>query len=224
MYEVAPGVHALPLTFARGDHEVTIHPAAVETPRGVLLLDVGFPGHADAIDGHLADADLGLSDVTAVAVTHQDGDHVAGLHEVEDRTGATVYAHRDAAPYVDGRRDPIKSSGDRYPPVDVDVELVDGVAFRTDAGELRVVHTPGHSPGHVSLYFPDERLLVAADALTAEGNRLQGPKPEFTPDVDEAARSVGTLAALDVDGVLCYHGGYVEAGSERIAEIRDGMG
>lgn len=221
--ELADGVHDLALTVERGDREMTIHPAAVETGRGVLLLDVGFPGQANDIDARLADSDLGLSDVTAVVVTHQDGDHVAGLREMVDRTGATVYAHRDAAPYVDGRKDLIKSGGDRYPPVDVDVELVDGVAFRTDAGEMRVVHTPGHTPGHVSLYLPDERLLVAADALTADDAGLQGPNPEFTPDVDEAARSVGKLAALDVDGVLCYHGGYVEAGSDRIAEIRDEM-
>ncbi len=223
MHEIVPGVYELPLTLDRGDRELTIHPAAVETDRGVVLVDVGFPGQADAIDAHLADANLGLDDVIAVAVTHQDGDHVAGLRDVVDRTDATVYAHRETAPYLDGREDPIKGGDDRYPPVDVDVQVVDGVGFRTAAGEMRVVHTPGHAPGHVSLHFPGERLLVAGDALTAEDG-LAGPKPEFTPDLDRATESVGHLADLDVDRVLCYHGGFVEAGSDRIAEIRDSMG
>lgn len=223
MQEIAPGVHDLALTVQRGDRELTIHPAAVETDRGVALVDVGFPGQADAIDARLAEAGLGLDDVTAVVVTHQDGDHVAGLRDAVDRTGAVVYAHRETTPYLDGREDPIKGGGDRYPPVDVDVQVVDGVAFRTTAGEMRVVHTPGHAPGHVSLFLPDERLLLAGDALTAEDG-LAGPKPEFTPDLDRAAASVGRLADLEIDCVLCYHGGFVEAGSERIAEIRDSMG
>lgn len=223
MQEIAPGVHDLALTLDRGDRELTIHPAAVETDRGVVLVDVGFPGQVDDVDARLAEAGFGLDDVTAVVVTHQDGDHVAGLRAVVDRTGATVYAHRETTPYLDGRRDPIKGEGDRYPPVDVDVQIVDGVAFRTAAGEIRVVHTPGHAPGHVSLYVPDHRLLLAADALTAADDGLHGPNPEFTSDHDRAADSVRRLADLDVDGVLCYHGGPVDADTDRIVEIRDEM-
>jgi glyoxylase-like metal-dependent hydrolase (beta-lactamase superfamily II) len=72
------------------------------------------------------------------------------------------------------------------------------------------------------LYFPDERLLVAADALTADDGVLQGPRPEMTEDVALALESVGRLAELDVDHVVCYHGGAVGAGSDRIAEIAAG--
>lgn len=222
MQELANGVYAVPQEFSRGDHTITIYPAAVETDDGVLLVDVGFPGKADAIDAQLGEAGLGLDDVEAVVCTHQDGDHVAGLSEIVGRSGATVYAHREAAPFVDGREEPIKGEGERYPPVPVDVELVDGVVFRTAAGGMRVVFTPGHAPGHVALYLPDERLLIAADALTA-GDGLAGPSEQFTLEMDEAADSVARLADLDVDRTLCHHGGFVEEGSERIAEIRASM-
>lgn len=221
--ELADGVHALELTVEHHDREITIHPAAVETDRGVVLLDAGWPGQGDAIDDALSEAGL-ADDVWAVVATHQDGDHCGSLREVVDRTDAVVFAHREATPYIDGREQPIKGGDDRYPPVPVDVEVADGVTFRTDAGEMQVAYTPGHTPGHCALYFPDERLLVAADALTADEEGLQGPNEEMTPDMDMAARSVAALANLDVESVLCYHGGYVEDGSERIGEIAEELG
>jgi glyoxylase-like metal-dependent hydrolase (beta-lactamase superfamily II) len=218
--ELTPGVHALTETVDRGDRTVTVHPAAVETPTGLLLVDAGYAGELDQLDAALRDAGLGLDDVRAVLVTHQDGDHAGALREVVDRTGAVVYAHANCAPYLDGRKEPIKSpEGERYPPVDVDVELVDGVSFRTDAGPMDAVFTPGHAPGHVSLYFPDADLLLAADALTADEEGLAGPSEEFTPEMDRALDSAARLADRGIERVLCYHGGFVEADSDRIREI-----
>ena len=174
--ELASGAYVFPQTIDRGDTEVTINPAAVETSKGVVLLDVGFPGQTEQIEENLTQADLSWDDVAAVVITHQDGDHAGVLSEVVERTDAVVYTHERCAPYVDGREHPIKSPEDqRYDPVNVDVGLVDGVSFRTDAGPMDVIFTPGHAPGHISLYFPHERLLIAADALTADENGLAGP-------------------------------------------------
>jgi glyoxylase-like metal-dependent hydrolase (beta-lactamase superfamily II) len=214
------GVHALAQTVERPDRTVTIHPAAVETPTGVVLIDVGFPGELDQVEAGLADAGLSMDAVRAALVTHQDGDHAGALRELVDRTGAVVYAHGRCAPYVDGRKHPIKSpEGERYDPVDVDVELVDGVRFRTAAGPMDVHFTPGHAPGHLSLYFPEAGLLLAADALTADESGLAGPSTEFTLEMDEALDSADGLADLDVEGILCYHGGHVDAGGDRIREV-----
>jgi len=217
--QLTEGVYDLPLDYEVEGTTRTIHPSAVETDFGLVLLDVGFDGETDRLDGALAALDHSLDDVELVVLTHQDGDHTGGLRDVRARTGATVLAHRADAPAIDGRAEPIKSRGERYPPAPVDVEIVDGVGFQTVAGEMRVVATPGHTPGHVSLYLPDAGLLVAADALTARDGRLNGPAERFTPDADAATESVGRLAALDVDRTLCYHGGLVEAGTERIREI-----
>jgi glyoxylase-like metal-dependent hydrolase (beta-lactamase superfamily II) len=214
------GIHHLTQTVEQGERTVTIHPAAVETPTGVILVDVGYPGELDQIEDDLADAGLALDDVRAALITHQDGDHAGALADLVDRTGAVVYAHEACAPYVDGREHPIKSpKGQRYEPVDVDVELVDGVRFRTAAGAMDVVFTPGHAPGHVSLSFPDSGTLLAADALTADDSGLQGPSEEFTLEMDEALDSTERLAEHDIERVLCYHGGYVEADSERVREV-----
>jgi glyoxylase-like metal-dependent hydrolase (beta-lactamase superfamily II) len=223
MQELTDSVYALTQTLETDEGERAFHPAAVETPRGLVLIDVGLPGQAGALAAELDAAGFDWGDVWAVVLTHQDGDHAGALAAVVAETDAVVFAHETCAPYVDGREDPIKGEGDRYPPVPVDVELVGGETVRTDAGPMRVVFTPGHAPGHVSLYLPDEQLLIAADALTADEAGLQGPSEHFTLDMAEAAESVGVLAELDVETVHCFHGGTVAADEERIADIAESL-
>jgi glyoxylase-like metal-dependent hydrolase (beta-lactamase superfamily II) len=217
------GVHDLSVTYERDGAELVLHPVAVETDRGVVLVDVGLPGAVPRLREVLDRAGFALDEVATVLLTHHDADHAGALATLEDEVDAFVVAHTDEAPYVDGREFPVKADpdGDRYPPAGVDLELVGDEALNTTAGPMRVVNTPGHSPGHVSLYLPDHRLLLAGDALVADhgDGRLHGPKPQYTPDMERAHDSLGTLADLDVDRTLCYHGGLVDAGSDRITDL-----
>ncbi|WP_440990040.1 MBL fold metallo-hydrolase [Haloarchaeobius baliensis] len=220
------GVHTFSFEFEFGGRELTVHPTAVETDHGLVLLDVGLPGAAGQLRDALADVGRSLDDLSMVLLTHHDGDHAAGLAELAGETPLIVVTHEDEAPYVDGRRHPVKADPDdeRYPPETVDIELTGGETFHTAAGPMWVVETPGHSPGHVALYFPDQRFLVAGDALTndnAGADSFGGPKPHFTPEMDVAIDSVGRLAELDVETTHCYHGGTADAGTERIAAIYD---
>lgn len=217
--ELPAGVHDLSLSYARGENTMTIHPVAIETDRGVLLVDVGFD--RGVLEAGLQDCGIDPQSVCGIIATHQDGDHVAALADVVDEINVPVLAHTEATPYIDGRKDPIK--GDRRgDPTAVDMELVEGVGFRTNAGRMQVLFTPGHSPGHISLYLPEHRTLLAADALTADGNTLAGPNPSFTPDQERALESVSQLAELTVDTVVCYHGGIVEPATGAIARIAKG--
>ena len=77
---------------------------------------------------------------------------------------------------------------------------------------MRVVFTPGHTPGHMSLYLERTKTLLAGDALLADDGRLMGPNPSplVTPDLALAYRSVQKLAELDVQTIVCYHGGVVQ--------------
>lgn len=220
MPEVADSVHVLPLDVERQGETRRYNPSAVETDSGLILLDAGFPHTLDQLESGLADSAYGLADVELVLLTHHDGDHAAGLSALLSRTDALVAAHREEAPYVDGRAFPIKTpdDADRYEPVPVDVELVGGESIRTAVGPMELLHTPGHSPGHLAAYLPDARVLIAADAMVSEGG-LSGPNEAYTPDMETATESVGVLADLDVETVVCYHGGPVSATDEDIAEI-----
>lgn len=220
--QLADGVYGFPVDIERGDSVQTYHPSGVETEDGLLLVDTGIQGSLEPLADAMAADGFDLEDVAAVVLTHHDGDHAGCLAELLAATDAVVYAHPAETPYVDGRAHPIKSSGERYPPVPVDVNVVDGVSFRTAAGPLRVVETPGHSPGHVSLYLPWRRLLLAGDALTVQDG-LSGPNEQYTPDLVEATRSVERLATLALESVHCHHGGHVAADADTVAGIHESL-
>ena len=217
------GLHRLPLEVELNGRPLRLEPAAIETDRGLLLVDTGLPGTLDELTAQLADVGFGLSDVATVLLTHQDADHAGNLAALGDSvaTAPFVVAHEAAARIVDGRESPRGSDGDddRYPPARVDLELAGEASISTRLGPARVLPTPGHTPGHVSVYLPDEKFLIAADALTADDGHLEGPRPDVTEDLATAYSSVERLADLDVERTLCYHGGLVDAGRDRIAAI-----
>jgi glyoxylase-like metal-dependent hydrolase (beta-lactamase superfamily II) len=217
--EITDHVYALPVTLELDGAERTFTPTAVETEEGLILFDTTLPGHADALEDALGEHGFGFDDVRFVVLTHHDGDHAGALATVQDRTNVPTFAHWAEAPYVDGRKFPVKSEDERYPPARVDVEVLDGVGFSTLAGPLELVETFGHAPGHSSFHLPEADLLIAGDAMTAADGELHGPAEQHTPDMDRAMESVAMLGELNFDHTICFHGGYVEAGNERAREI-----
>lgn len=212
------GAYALPFEMAFGEETMTIYPVAIETPRGLLLLDAGPPGTADVLEDGLAEHGHALEDVEYLVLTHQDFDHCGGASAVVEAADPAVFAHEIAVPYVSGEETPLKApEGEdrRYEPVPVDVELRGGERFRTAAGPLEAVFTPGHTPGHLSFHLPEERLLISADAVNTLGGLGPSP-PEVTIDEEDMLASMEALAELDVERIHCHHGGPVEADGEAI--------
>ncbi|SDX96185.1 MBL fold metallo-hydrolase [Halobellus clavatus] len=221
--ELTAGVYGLELAVAFAGRELAIRPVAVETPNGLLLLDVGLPGGLDTLREGLTAEGLALEDVWAVALTHQDLDHAGCLAAVVEATDAVVFAHEADAPVLEGEEPPIKGGEDGgLDPATVDVRLTGGETFATEAGPLTAVHTPGHTPGHTSFVLPNQGLLLAADALNVADGELVGPREDATPDLETAAESVAKLAGLAVDRTFCFHGGGVDAGTEAIESVASG--
>ena len=77
------------------------------------------------------------------------------------------------------------------------------------AGGVKIVFTPGHTAGHLSVYVQQEGVLITGDALVSEDGQLQGPAVPHTADMEEAMRSAQKLAQLPALTVLTYHGGAV---------------
>lgn len=243
---VAEGVEALELTMAFMGGPSVIHPTLIWDDRETILVDAGMPGQLEALREACRGAGVPLERLTRVIVTHQDIDHIGGLpdllasldHPIE------VLAHADDRPYIEGEKRPIKMDPARWaarldelpaerraavealladpPHARVDRTLADGDSLPY-CGGIRVIHTPGHTPGHLSLYLERSRTLVAGDALVSEGGVLQGPRPGVTLDMATALHSVGKLTGLDVDRAITYHGGVVERDvASRLAEIAAG--
>jgi glyoxylase-like metal-dependent hydrolase (beta-lactamase superfamily II) len=219
---IAEGVYVLPIPRgsqgANGFLNVTL---IVDEQNGGTLVDTGLPGQAEAIGAALLEAGIGVRDLRRIIFTHQDLDHVGSGAALVRQSGARVLAHPADAPHIDGslrllkpspemleQRPQVREALERLEPVGVDEHLEDGARLDL-AGGIRVIFTPGHTPGHLSLYLERPKVLVAGDALTAEGGQLNGPNPPLTLDVDEALQSVRRLADLDVNTIVCYHGGVV---------------
>jgi glyoxylase-like metal-dependent hydrolase (beta-lactamase superfamily II) len=219
---IADGVYVLPIPRgSRGADGYLNLTLILDEQNGNTLVDAGLPGQAEVIGAALVEAGIGVRDLRRIIFTHQDLDHVGSGAALVRQSGATVFAHPADAPHIDGTLKPLKPSPEmleqrpqmrealeRLEPVQVDEHVEDG--DRLDlAGSTRVIFTPGHTPGHLNLYLERPKVLVAGDALTAEGGLLNGPNPPLTLDVREAARSVRRLADLEIATIVCYHGGVV---------------
>ena len=207
----------------------TYHPVLLwDGAEGATLVDSGMPGQLELFRKRLAELGMNLADIRRIILTHQDMDHIGGAAALVAETGALVYAHAGDAPYIQGEKELLKMSPERVkgiakslpeeqrarvlslfspmPRAHVDQLLRDGEVLPFHGG-IRVIHTPGHTPGHVSLFLERSRILLSGDALRIEEGRLVGPAPRVTPDMKEAIASLSKLLPLPIDRVLCYHGG-----------------
>ena len=219
---IAEGVYVLSIPRgSRGADGFLNLTLILDEQNGSTLVDSGLPGQTEAIGAALAEAGIEARDLRRIIFTHQDLDHVGSGAALVRRSGARVLAHLADAPHIEGRQRPLKPSPEmleqrpqmrevleRLEPVGVDEHLEDG--DRLDlAGGIRVIFTPGHTPGHLSLYLERSKILVTGDALTAEGGHLNGPNPSMTLEMRLAMQSIRRLAELDVETIVCYHGGVV---------------
>jgi len=216
-------VYVLALPLVREGQTVFFNLSLIlDAAHGPTLVDTGLPGQQDAIATALAEAGVRVQDLKRIILTHQDIDHVGSLYDLVQASGARVLAHATEVPFIDGTQPPrfarpevlaqrpeLRAVAERFQPTPVDEALQDGTRLDL-AGGVRVIFTPGHTPGHCCLYVERSKTLIAGDALTADEGRLQGPNVGATPDMPAASQSVRKLAELDVQSIVCYHGGVVQ--------------
>ncbi|MEU8619419.1 MBL fold metallo-hydrolase [Streptomyces sp. NPDC048623] len=179
--------------------------------RRPALVDSGFVGHAaetaDWADAR-ARARSGGRPVELVVNTHWHSDHVGGNALLQARGAAVAAGAPEAAALA--RRDPGCCSAEYLdqpvPAYSVDLALDDGQSLRLGDADWQIVRTPGHTPGHLALWQPEERLLVVGDALSDYdvgwvNLALDGPEAAGT-----ALASLKRIADLDPRVVLPSHG------------------
>ncbi len=217
-----------------------VHAYAWQWEEGISLIDTGTPGNAEKILAALAQQGFKPHDVKRLIVTHADVDHVGSLRALKQATGAPIACHaveKDLLEHPERRQPsktlvgyairPLFSLFRRLPPFRVapitpDELYLDG--DRLPEG-FTVIHTPGHTPGHISLLHPQRRLLIAGDALNTRNGTLSAPPPLFTPDPDNAHRSIAKLGkkyASAYDVMVFGHGDPVQENTQtRMQELID---
>jgi glyoxylase-like metal-dependent hydrolase (beta-lactamase superfamily II) len=220
---VAPGVYRLDAIGLQN----TISVLLLENDDGWTLVDTGLASSVGRIRDALGALGSGPEDLKRIFLTHQHNDHTGGLPGLlEWAPHAEVGASPHEAEVVSGRRglDPQSNPVLRFlarnaelPPVPVTTVLREG----DFVSGFRVIATPGHTPGHVSLLRDGDGLLFTADAFGCLPRKIRvGVRKAVCVDPPEARRSAEKLLAEDLSTVILAHGKTLRVGAKkRLREV-----
>ena len=220
----------LDLKFKFGQIEDVIHPVLLKDDRNMVLVDCGYTGFLPVIEQAMEEENLSCSELTHVLITHQDHDHMGALSELKQKyPKIQVVASKKESPYISGkfkslRLEQAEAMQSNLPEeqkpfglafcnilknvrsVEVDLEVRDGDVLDW-CGGCTIIGTPGHTPGHISVYINKKKVLITGDAAALENEELVIANPQFTLDIKEAEESLRKIIHYGAKEMICYHGG-----------------
>lgn len=199
---------------------------------GLTLIDSGFPKHAEALEKDIHSIGRELSDITGILITHAHPDHLGSakrlsggttpisMHPAGREIARAGIIHQTMTPgpgLLNGIlfRLLIGNKPAEFPSFDPDAEIVGGDLIDV-AGGIEVIHTPGHTLGHVSLLWKKDRgLLITGDAAA---NVIGLGYSLGYDDVEAGKASLAALARLEFEVAVFGHGKPILSGaSQRFA-------
>ena len=222
--QVIPNVHLIPLGF--------VNAYLIVEEDGLVLIDAGMRASRKRIGDYLKSIGHTLQDIKLILLTHADPDHCGSAEKIRLVSGARICASPTEAQAL--------STGRPSRPLNLPfpfnrfmrmMEALSSPKFEVDEilqerqilpvlEELLVVPTPGHTPGHISLYAPAHKLLFAGDALrTAEKKFRRSNQPIFTDSIEQHAASFQILADLQPEIVCAGHGPVLLDAAPKFKEI-----
>lgn len=160
----------------------------------ITLIDSGVWGSDRLIFEYLKKAGRDPKEISTLILSHSHPDHLGGARAIQEFTGCVVYAHEAEKHWIEDterqrEERPVPGFSTLVGgPVSVDRLLADGqILTLAEKMPCRVIHTPGHSPGSIALYFEKEMLLFSGDAV---------PLPGDLPIYDNLADCVSSIHKL----------------------------
>lgn len=234
------GKHAMPekytvltLSYVFGGDTQRLFLTVLFGERDTVLVDCGYPGSLEMIENALRARGVEPASITGLVLTHQDDDHMGAAAELKEKyPSVKIYASALEEPYISGKRKNLrleqaealqsllpeeqKPWGERFcarlqalRPVAVDVKLRHGDMFDWGGG-CEIIHTPGHTPGHISLRALNDEFVICGDAAVAEAGALAIANPQFCLDPEAAEKSLALLRGLSCRRYICCHGGSLD--------------
>lgn len=213
-----------------GEESNNIYPVILSDEQEIILVDCGYPGFWPLIKEAAMLEGLDINKLTKVIITHHDFDHMGALAEIKrELPNVQIMASIDDEKYVSGKEKSLRlqqaesiyetlpesekenakafqSMLESVETVKVDICLHDKEILDC-LGGIEIIATPGHMPGHISLYIKEKQILIAGDAVVIENGVLTIANPQYTLDMEEAKKSIRKLMDYKISRIICYHGG-----------------
>ncbi|HOO54061.1 MAG TPA: MBL fold metallo-hydrolase [Methanothrix sp.] len=207
MMKITDQIHALKIPFQIRDPSGLTIPrfVYVYVVRGeeICLIDSGVASSERIIVDHLRETGRRPEEISRLILTHGHPDHIGAAKAIKEISGCSVASHSADKDWIEDtdqqeRDRPVPGFGDLVGgSVQIDEILQDGDVLDLGSGlKIEVLHTPGHSPGSISLWMPREGVLFSADAVP-----LDGAMPIYD-DILASVRSIQSLKAIEGVKVL----------------------
>ena len=247
--EIVAGVHQLRIPFPDGMERFT-NAYVIEGSKGNILVDCGWDSSEAvwAFREELRLERLSFDDINWIVVTHIHPDHFGLAAKLRELCGAEIVMHRLEASLIDSRyvdyrqlareleemlvlhgvpseeaarmREASAWAAQFVTPTHPDVLVDDGDTISNGTFQLEVLHTPGHSPGHICLYDPRKRRLFCGDHVIFDALPRIGAHPQSGADpAGDYARSLECLVEKPVSFVFPGHGPVFNSLTIRSEEI-----
>lgn len=210
---------------------IELYPTVLLGMQEVILIDTGYEETYKEFTHQLNKFNIHIKDLTKILISHDDIDHIGALSLFQEENPAVEILCPEKE--IDSITGKIKSerliqaeNSLNEIPEEHQKWVLDFISklqnikhvdiqqtFRNNEiihDDLVVIPTPGHTKGHVSFYIPSKKTLIANDALVIENGELEIANPQFTLDLKLALKSIETIKELELNKIICYHGGIMK--------------
>ncbi|WP_249597166.1 MBL fold metallo-hydrolase [Peribacillus frigoritolerans] len=219
----------LPIEFEFNGQKNHINPSLIISKNELTLVDTGYPNFLLFIENEIFKNGYDMKNLKNIIITHYDIDHIGSLYDFKEKyPHINMIASEVESKYISGEMKserlvqaeemlenmPIQEIEfgkwfiqqlKNLKHVSIDEKVHDGDWILDN--ECRVIATPGHTSGHISLYFPRLKSVIAGDAAVIENRELVIANPHFCLNVEKAEQSLRKIKDLQAENYYCYHGG-----------------
>ncbi|KFN00991.1 MBL fold metallo-hydrolase [Bacillus clarus] len=219
----------LPIEFEFNGQKHCIYPSLIELNNELTLVDTGYTNFLPLIENEILKHGYEMKDLKNVIITHYDDDHIGSLYDFKVKyPQINIIASEIESNYISGE---IKSERlvqaekllenmsneeiefgkwfvcqlKSLQHVLIDEKVQDGQMILNN--ECRIVATPGHTSGHISLYFPSLNSVITGDAAVHENEELVIANPHYCLNIEKAKQSLKKIKNIKAESYYCYHGG-----------------
>jgi len=168
----------------------------------ILLVDCGVAGSKEKIFNYIKETGRDPGEIKVIVITHAHADHIGGVLEIQDAVGCDLAAHIDDIPWIEDielqcKERPVPSFYSLVKgSLKVNWPLKDGDSLELgDGTSLKVIHTPGHSKGHIALFYEADRALISGDSIPVFG---EVPIYESVLPAVSSAKKLREIKGLEV--------------------------